>query len=523
MSEHQELFFGLVGATGTNLNAIRACLQEELQQLGITLNKIHLSKILLGRESKTFDKSLERIEACMGLGDDARKKEALSSVALLGIQGIRRFRQEFHERAHEQEGVEIPASSKSQPCLNNSFVFHTLKHPKEVEKLREIYGQNFYLISVYSELENRKARVLDDALSSDSLLSKVDAELKIDLLIDRDLAASDDYGQQVQKVFPLADLFLNGDSEPEYKIAVNRFVRLIFGDVRLTPTKEEFFMFQAYASAVRSGDLGRQVGASIATTDGELIAVGCNEVPKAGGGQYWCTDEHDGRDIVSGEDVNEKRQKELLADLVRKLDDGNCLNLAGVTIENFVEQAFSKDGNTVSDLLKGAEIFNLIGYYRAVHAETAALLEAAKRGTSVKGCQLYVTTFPCHECARHIVYAGISAVVYVEPYPKSLAFKHYPDSIELLSTDKTNSNVGSSDGKKVIFRPFAGIAPRQYFRLFSFNKGERKNSDGTVKSWNPSEARHRYFEPPSVYAAAEARNLNQVKQLSDEVSEEVAT
>lgn len=496
MPEHQELFFGLVGATGTNLNAIRACLQDELQQLGITLHKIHLSKILLEREKKTFEKSLERLEACMGLGDEARRMGAVSTVALLGIQGVRKLREGLHERALQENSTAIPAKPRSQPCLNNSYVFHTLKHPKEVEKLREIYGQNFYLISVYSGQEKRKDRVLGDALGSDNLLTKVEAEETIDRLLDRDLAASDDYGQQVQKVFPLADLFLNGDSDLEYKSALNRFVRLIFGDVRLTPTKEEFFMFQASAAAVRSGDLGRQVGASIATTDGELVTVGCNEVPKAGGGQYWCTDKPDGRDLVLGEDINEKRQKELLADLLHKLEAGACLNLAETTIENFVDQAFSTKGNRVNDFLKGAEIFNLIGYYRAVHAETAALLEAAKRGTSVKDCLLYVTTFPCHECARHIVYAGISTVIYVEPYPKSLAFKHYPDSIELVSTDKTNSNVENKDGQKVVFRPFTGIAPRQYFRLFSFNKGERKNPDGTVKTWNPATASHKYFEPP---------------------------
>ena len=155
---------------------------------------------------------------------------------------------------------------------------------------------------------------------------------------------------------------------------------------------------------------------------------GCNEVPKAGGGQYWSTDEHDGRDCASGEDTNEIRQKELLSNLLRTLDIGGLLKLDENKIEQFVDQVFSPEKNDETAFFKKAEIFNLIGYYRAVHAETAALLEAARSGKSVQNGILYVTTFPCHECARHLVCAGIAEVLYIEPYPKSLASKHYSDS-----------------------------------------------------------------------------------------------
>ena len=521
MSKHQELFFGLVGATGTDLDLIRIFIQNELRPLGITLHKLHLSEILLDREKKTYSKKLQRIEECMNLGDQIREKEALSSVALLGIQEIRKFREKHHKKAHDESGVKLPEEPKTEPCPNYAYIFHSLKHPKEVEKLRELYGENFYLISVYSELEKRKEKILRDANSSDKDLDPKAASEVIDELLKRDLAASDSYGQQVQKVFPLADLFLNGDDENECKTEVARFVKLIFGDVRTTPTKAEFFMFQAFATAVRSGDLGRQVGACVATAHGELISVGCNDVPKAGGGPYWPPDENDGRDIVSGKDVNEIRQKELLKDLLDKL--GGRLNLGELTTAEFVEKAFSKGDLEEAECLKGAEIFNVIGYYRAVHAETAALLEAARVGVSVKNCILYVTTFPCHECARHLVYAGIEEVVYVEPYPKSLASKHYPDSIELVSTDKTKSNEEQKNPKKVIFRPFTGIAPSKYFGLFSVNKGDRKNLDGTVKEWNAVTAVHRYDGPPIGYTLLESNNLEKQKELVDEISEELKT
>lgn len=79
--------------------------------------------------------------------------------------------------------------------------------------------------------------------------------------------------------------------------------------------------------------------------------------------------------------------------------------------------------------MKGALFSRTIDYIRAVHAEMAALTDAARHGVSTKGCVLYTTTFPCHDCAKHIVASGIQRVVYVEPYPKSLVQEFYSDSI----------------------------------------------------------------------------------------------
>jgi len=50
------------------------------------------------------------------------------------------------------------------------------------------------------------------------------------------------------------------------------------------------------------------------------------------------------------------------------------------------------------------------------HAESALIAEAAKRGLSTKGCDLYVTTFPCPYCARVIAHAGIKTLYFAEGY-----------------------------------------------------------------------------------------------------------
>ncbi|MFZ4449121.1 cytidine deaminase, partial [Klebsiella pneumoniae] len=66
-------------------------------------------------------------------------------------------------------------------------------------------------------------------------------------------------------------------------------------------------MFMASASALRSADLSRQVGAIIANNRGEQISSGCNEVPQAKGGAFWeGTDQttKDYRDFQEGFDAN---------------------------------------------------------------------------------------------------------------------------------------------------------------------------------------------------------------------------
>jgi hypothetical protein len=88
-----------------------------------------------------------------------------------------------------------------------------------------------------------------------------------------------------------------------------------------------------------------------------------------------------------------------------------------------------------------------------------AILAAGRVGVSVRDFTLYSTTFPCHNCAKHIVGAGISRVVYIEPYAKSLADRLHGDAIAL--------SVEEPGEHKVPFVPFSGVAPRAYPKLFS--------------------------------------------------------
>ena len=52
----------------------------------------------------------------------------------------------------------------------------------------------------------------------------------------------------------------------------------------------------------------------------------------------------------------------------------------------------------------------------ALHAEVGIIAGAARRGISMEGCDLYVTTFPCPPCAYACAYTGIKRLFYVDGY-----------------------------------------------------------------------------------------------------------
>ena len=119
-----------------------------------------------------------------------------------------------------------------------------------------------------------------------------------------------------------------------------------------------------------------------------------------------------------------------------------------------------------------------------MHAEMDAILSASLAGVSPKGCRLFVTTYPCHYCARHIVAAGIDEVQFIEPYPKSRATALHSDAITTESDDWVAPSAAASQqargqaglpsddvarslpASKVLFKPFVGASPRMYRRVF---------------------------------------------------------
>ncbi|MCI9129696.1 MAG: cytidine deaminase [Eggerthellaceae bacterium] len=58
---------------------------------------------------------------------------------------------------------------------------------------------------------------------------------------------------------------------------------------------------------------------------------------------------------------------------------------------------------------------------RGLHAEQNAIIQAAKYGPVIDGAKIYVNTQPCITCAKMIINAGITEIIYQNPYPDELS------------------------------------------------------------------------------------------------------
>ena len=111
---------------------------------------------------------------------------------------------------------------------------------------------------------------------------------------------------------------------------------------------DEYFMGVAKLSAMRSKDPSTQVGACIVSGDNKILSMGYNGFPKG------CSDD---------------------------------------------EFPWGKTGAPYDNK-----------YFYTTHSELNAILNY--RGGSLEGSKLYVSLFPCNECAKAIIQAGIRTVIY---------------------------------------------------------------------------------------------------------------
>jgi deoxycytidylate deaminase len=474
-----ELFFGLVGPTGANLDLACREIVGQLNLHGYETEVISLSDLIsdyFGEASRAQSESeYARIERLMTLGTKLRTETGLPSiVAALSIAAIRERREKI-------------SGSPNKPRKKAAYVLRSFKRAEEVELFRSIYGKAFVLISAYSPVAER-IDVLARKIARGEKTSVDLAKPKALQLINRDANEEGmSFGQKVRDTFPLADYFITVSDTAVLRGQIERLVQLCFGYPNVTPTKDEHAMFIAQASAYRSADLSRQVGASVVTAEGDILATGSNDVPKAGGGLYWADDPSPKRDVELGYDSNTRIKREIVEQLISRLRDGDWLTnkLARKPNKELYDLAMSGQNG----VLKGAQVLDVIEFGRAVHAEMDAITQAARLGIGIGGARLFCTTFPCHICARHIVASGIVEVVYVEPYPKSRTEELYPDSIDVQgeSTTLMRGHSHLERTGRVLFRPFVGVSPRRYMDFFEMILDSRKDKRGDAVQPKPSE------------------------------------
>ena len=115
---------------------------------------------------------------------------------------------------------------------------------------------------------------------------------------------------------------------------------------------DEFFMGVAILASERSKDPNTQVGACIVSADNRILSVGYNGTPNGFEDIYFPWDR-----------------------------EGNELNTK---------------------------------YLYVVHAERNAILNYRGNIKDFEGAKLYVTMFPCNECAKEVIQVGIKDIIYLD-------------------------------------------------------------------------------------------------------------
>lgn len=442
-----ELIIGVVGPIGSGATKTATLLQQLLSEEYGYEAVFHRVRELIGESAslvgERYDASLEgekRVNSLQDIGNKLRQKFSPDYLARKCVEKIALGRLNNAGYFKEPNGNLVPLP------LRRAHIIDSLKHPDELQLLRLVYGDVFWLIGVFAPEEIRRKRLVDHRSVSRE---------KLDALILRDESEVIEFGQKVRETFYNADFFIRNDwdNDIELRRSLLRYLDILLNVDVHTPSQHEAAMYNATSAAAKSACLSRQVGAAIYSRAGDLLGVGWNDVPRADGGLY--SDENEAQDhrcyrwlgkICHNDDRKERLFLKIFESLVS----------AGLLPKN-------ADFLKLKAALHHSGIRELLEFSRSIHAEMEAILSVARSGTGgLVGSSLYTTTYPCHNCARHIVAAGISTVYFIEPFPKSLALALHGDSISLSTKDG-----------KVVFLQYEGVAPKNIIKLFKHG-GVRK-------------------------------------------------
>lgn len=454
------LVFGIAAKLGSGASFVSEGLIEELKAYGYNPHKVKITDEFIEpfKDEENIKKEFDKTTKQYNLKEDSLSDKA-RRILELQIKG-NLLRKKFHAEkgsyAYIASEVIYKISKKLQDTLLNpkknaeqrqAFIIDSLKHQDEVTELRKYFRESFCMIGVVAD-ENIRFKRLHD--------QKQIKQNEFDAISNIDADENCEEGQHTTKAILEADYFFENNYDTPEKInsECKRLLNLLFQSAIITPKQDEYGMNIAANAANKSACLSRQVGAAIISSTGEILSIGSNDVPQYGGGLYTSESGKDHRCFAKSMMCHNDHEKEIIADdIVRSI--GEICDEQKEKIKKI--------------LLKETRLKSLIEFSRAVHAEMDAIIAVARSAKhGIVGSTMYVTTYPCHNCAKHIIDAGIKRVVYIEPYVKSLAQKLHPDAINNPSFERVEH--------KVSFDNYGGVSPNRYSEWFSINRERKENS-----------------------------------------------
>lgn len=481
-----ELVIALVGPVASGVTTAGQIISDILHSsFDYTVQQVKVSPLIkehaveVGEDIPSSLQGEKRIEKYQLVGNKLRAEKSPHYLADCVIDKIAKSRVDQGGFYQSSVGGTAPVPLQKR----FAYVIDSLKNPAELARLRQIYGDLLWVVTVFAPHDVREKRLTiggGDQVTAQRVMK-------------RDQQDDDSHGQQVSKTAYLADYFIRNhhSTRDNLRKSVERFLEVVFCSRLHTPTFEEQGMIRAAAAALESACMSRQVGASIYSKNNELIGVGCNDVPKFKGGLYG---EGDGEKDMrchkwGGQVCHNDERKERLARVIARAVSG-------------AESEMAENGQIFGNVLQAvgkSDAKNLIEFSRSVHAEMEAIVSVAREGKgATAGGTLFTTTYPCHNCARHIVAAGITRVVFIEPYSKSLALELHHDAIS--ETDEDDH---------VHFQQYEGFSPRAAIKVFS-SAGRERKSGGKIIESNPRVAKPLFPTPLDSYINSEGLVIQQL-------------
>ncbi len=316
------------------------------------------------------------------------------------------------------------------------IVLDGIRNIGEVEWLRKKFTQ-FWLIAVYADYPTQWNRIKNLNLYPNEKVFERDNH--------RDSGEDEPFGQNVQRCVYESDYICRNDKhiEPERireEALADKLMRDIPGmegkkDFR-GPYPAEVSMATAVSQSHASRCIRRKVGALIVDDNNIPLTVGFNDNPV---GMESCFSLYNGQCY----------KNMVMEAKLEKMVPFYCPE-CGKRYED-IKPPWKCDGRKPDDSpcrcnfkLKFFPSRN-IELCTAIHAEERAIRSLGQR--RAEGCTIFVNTFPCLQCARHIKDVGITKVVYIEAYP-------IEESVDFL---KQNG---------IVIEPFEGFKPRAFNQIF---------------------------------------------------------
>ena len=362
--------------------------------------------------------------------DAAQKKLRPFEYQKLSKKELRRVLQDEGNRLREADAAAIAKKVgeqiKATAYNDEDIIVDSIRNPAEVEYFSAAFPR-FFLLALDASSEVRWLRKQSDYESDEERFKQDDMRDKGD--------EEPRHGQQTESCVYLSDVVIDNEKQIAYRrdwdlffLKIKQYIDLMKNPGYRQPTFKELYMHLAYAVSLKSSCNKRQVGAIIVSAgvpetgtvlrprdelESYVLASGYNDVPI---GERMCA-ELGGRSnprFCSRDDYEQKALRNI------KYCPG-CGTELNITSGELVPYKCPKcNARLPRDFTPG----KLLDLCRAVHAEEAAIIQAAKLGSSsLNGAELYTTTFPCLLCCKSIINAGIKKIVYREPYPMDESVK----------------------------------------------------------------------------------------------------